>query len=128
MAPARRRSSNNSQTGNLDASETYMRLALRAQSQSRSTLETLSVVKNPPAIAFVKQANIANGPQQVNNGHGPTPSGRVPRVGEPSKSQSKLLEQEHGKRVDPGASQASVGAHPPLAAVGTFNGSADTRG
>ena len=25
-------------------------------------------MKNPQPIAFVKQANIANGPQQVNNG------------------------------------------------------------
>ena len=46
--------------------ETYMRLALRAQSQCRSTLETLSSIKNPP-IVYAKQANIAQGHQQVNN-------------------------------------------------------------
>jgi hypothetical protein len=46
--------------------ETYMRLALRAQSQCRSTLETLSNIKNPP-IVYAKQANIAQGHQQVNN-------------------------------------------------------------
>jgi hypothetical protein len=48
--------------------ETHFRLALRAQSQSRMALEALAEMKNPKAIAFVKQANIAQGHQQVNNG------------------------------------------------------------
>lgn len=51
----------------LDASDRYMRLALKAQSQCRATIETLALMKNPPAV-FARQANIANGPQQVNNG------------------------------------------------------------
>jgi hypothetical protein len=51
----------------LDATERYMRLALKAQGQCRATLETLAAIKNPPVI-FAKQANIAHGPQQVNNG------------------------------------------------------------
>jgi hypothetical protein len=51
----------------LSASETYLRLALKAQSQCRATLETLANIKNPP-VAYVRQANIAHGPQQVNNG------------------------------------------------------------
>lgn len=45
--------------------EIYMRLALKAQSQCRTTLEALSKIKNPPIYA--KQANIAHN-QQVNNG------------------------------------------------------------
>jgi len=45
----------------------YLRLALKAQSQCRTTLETLAVIKNPAPVAFVRQANIAHGPQQVNN-------------------------------------------------------------
>ena len=47
--------------------ETFLRLALKAQGQCRATLETLAAIKNPPMI-FAKQANIAHGPQQVNNG------------------------------------------------------------
>lgn len=47
--------------------EQYMRLALKAQSQCRATLESLATIKNPP-IVYAKQANIANGPQQINNG------------------------------------------------------------
>ena len=50
----------------INAAETYMRLALKAQSQCRATLETLAAIKNPP-IVYAKQANISNGPQQVNN-------------------------------------------------------------
>ncbi len=58
---------------NLEAADTFMRLALRAQSQCRATLETLAVIKNPTTVAFVRQANIANGPQQVNNAAQPAP-------------------------------------------------------
>lgn len=47
--------------------EGFMRAALRAQSQCRATLETLSAIKNPP-IVYTKQANISHGHQQVNNG------------------------------------------------------------
>jgi hypothetical protein len=62
---------------NLEATETFMRLALKTQNQCRATLETLAVVKNPTTVAYVRQANIANGPQQVNNGNsiGRAPSG-----------------------------------------------------
>ena len=31
-------------------------------------MEALAEMKNPHPVAFVKQANIAHGPQQVNNG------------------------------------------------------------
>jgi hypothetical protein len=51
----------------LQATETYLRLALKSQAQCRATLQTLAEIKNPHPVAFVKQANIANGPQQVNN-------------------------------------------------------------
>jgi hypothetical protein len=50
----------------LDATETYLRLAFRAQSGSRATLETLGLIKNPKSVEFVTQKNIAHN-QQVNN-------------------------------------------------------------
>ena len=50
----------------IEASERYLRLALKAQGQCRATLETLAAIKNPPVV-FARQANIANGPQQINN-------------------------------------------------------------
>lgn len=47
--------------------EAFMRLGLRAQAQSRLALETLAVLKQGPAV-FARQAIVAHGPQQVNNG------------------------------------------------------------
>jgi hypothetical protein len=49
----------------IDAADKYMRLALKAQAQCRATLETLAMVKNPQP--YIRQANIAQGHQQVNN-------------------------------------------------------------
>lgn len=46
--------------------EAFMRLALKAQSQCRTTLETLAEIKNPKPTAFIKQQNMA-AIQQVNN-------------------------------------------------------------
>lgn len=51
--------------------DAYLRLALKARSQCRTTLETLSWLKSPRSVSFVRQANIAHGPQQVNNGNQP---------------------------------------------------------
>ncbi len=48
--------------------EVNLRLALKAQAQCVRTLEVLAAIKNPPNVAFVKQATIAHGHQQVNNG------------------------------------------------------------
>ena len=46
----------------------FMNLALKAQAQSRATIQALTELKYPKQATFVKQANIANGNQQVNNG------------------------------------------------------------
>ena len=80
-----RRAHGNMGAGYLQATETYLRLALRAQNQCRSTLETLSAIKNPPVV-FAKQANFATN-QQVNNS--------VPSQPEPmAKDVSPALENE----------------------------------
>jgi hypothetical protein len=47
--------------------DTYFRLALKAQSQCRSTVEAIAEIKYPKSATFIKQANIAQ-QQQVNNG------------------------------------------------------------
>lgn len=57
----------NMSAGYLQATDTYMRMALKAQSQCRTTLEALSEIKNPRTATFIKQQNVA-GNQQVNNG------------------------------------------------------------
>ena len=88
------------------AAEMYMRLALKSQSQCRATVETLAEIKNPSHVAFVRQANIANGPQQVNNGI----AADAPRAVENVIQPSKLLEGERiGERMDTGAKSKAGG-------------------
>jgi hypothetical protein len=60
---ARRASSQES----LPLFQAYMGLALKAQSQSRSTISALVDLKNPKQATYVGQANMTTGPQQVNN-------------------------------------------------------------
>lgn len=95
------------------SAERYMRLALKAQSQCRATLETLVMIKNPPMV-IARQANIAHGPQQVNNGE-PTRTRGI--QSEPS----KLLEQTHGERLDTGTAGQAIGGNPAMATVGAVN-------
>ena len=94
----------------INASECYMRLALKAQAQCRATIETLAALKNPP-IVIARQANISNGPQQVNNGAVP------PRAEETSTAPNELLETDHGKRLDTGAAATPVASDPAMVAV-----------
>jgi hypothetical protein len=54
--------------GSWEYREMEFRIAFRAQSQYRATLATLAGIKNPTRVALVNQTNIAEGPQQVNNG------------------------------------------------------------
>jgi hypothetical protein len=89
----------NANAGYPDAAETYMRLAFKAQSQCRSTVETLAEMKNPAPVAFVRQANIANGPQQVVNNGVAIPN-QPTRAGENEISPNKLLEDQHGEQLD----------------------------
>ena len=78
--------------------ETYLRLALKAQSQCRATLETLAAIKAGPAI-FARQANIAHGPQQVNNG-GSGPVRADARAGETESAKTGLLGHSDGNEPD----------------------------
>ena len=94
----------------IEASERYLRLALKAQAQRRATIETLAAIKNPPVV-IARQANISNGPQQINNG-------QPPRAEKFETAPNELLESEHGKRLDTGVAGASVRSHPALVAVG----------
>ena len=106
----------------IDAADKYMRLALKAQAQCRATLETLAEIKNP--MPYIKQANIANGPQQVNNGAaaGANPEqyaqARQP-AGNSQTLQNELLEYQHGNTLEFGTTGQTVGADTHLETVGT---------
>lgn len=102
-----------------DAVERYMRLALKAQGQCRATIETLAEIKNPKPVAFVRQANIAAGHQQVNN---------LARA-EGRNSANEILEGVNDEeRLEQGPQRQTVLGHSSLAAVGTRNGTEDPRG
>ncbi len=108
-----------------DAMERYLRLALKAQAQCRATLETLSVIKNPPVV-IARQANIANGPQQVNNGV--AAPAHVSRAENPEPEQNKLLEEAgHVERLDSGAASSAAGSDSSLAPVGKVDGTTNPK-
>lgn len=65
--------------------EANLRLALKAQNQSRMTLETLATIKNPPVV-IARQANLSSGPQQVNNSVAPLHAGRAHAGNRPASS------------------------------------------
>ena len=97
----------------IEASERYMRLALKAQAQCRTTIQALAEMKNPPVV-IARQANISNGPQQVNNG-------TASRAEVSDNRPNELLETEHDKRVDSGAPATSGSSDPGLGAMEALN-------
>lgn len=98
--------------------EVLMRLALKAQG---STAEALALLKNP--MPYIRQANMTTGPQLVNNtyagafGQGCMTSG----VGNFQSEQNKLLEADHGQRMDTGAQTAPARVDSDLETVGAVN-------
>jgi len=106
--------------------EAFMKLALKAQAQSRCTLETISKIKNPPNATFVKQANISQGHQQINNNTNHTYTGDTSSPEVESENQpNELLEAQHGERLDFGTTTTTKQAHQTVEAVGAVNRSKD---
>ena len=104
----------------MGAAETYMKLALRAQSQCRATWEALSAIKNPPMAGYVGQANIAHGHQQVNNVD--IKKSGDPRARENEIPPNELLEQKHGSEwLDTGAAGKAGATDSELEAVGEID-------
>lgn len=71
----------------LEAVQTLTQLALRAQSGSRATLQSLAEVKNPRQVAFVRQTNVAQN-QQINN----APPSHAKKI---ENSPNELIQGEH---------------------------------
>lgn len=106
-----RRAQVQTQQRNLEA---FLGLALKAQSQSRATIATLVELKYPRQVAFVKQANISHGHQQINNGS---------RTQEIQSEKSKLIVgyQDGSKTMDTGTTQAAVGGYTALETMETIH-------
>ena len=98
--------------------ETFMGLALKAQAQSRATISALVDLKYPRQATFVKQANIAHGPQQVNNG---AEVDQFTHAKQTQPKQNELLEEaQHGStHLDTRATAKATRRHPTVEAVGT---------
>jgi len=103
--------------------QVFLTLALKAQTQSRATLEALIELKQPRHRAtFVKQANIAAGHQQVNNSYAGASAHTTSLHAEDSSTEpNKLLEATHGIELDIGAQGTASSADPHLEAVGAVN-------
>jgi hypothetical protein len=106
----------------MNATDLYLRLALKAQSQCRATLETLAEIKFPKSATFVRQQNVGIS-QQVNNCE-PTPN--VPRARENSAiPTNKLLEKNSNgwqtNGLDTGTTGTTSGFNGELETVGTFD-------
>jgi len=99
----------------LDHLDRYLKLALRAQSQCRATWETLAAIKNPP-IVYAKQANIAQGHQQVINA--PAAEGEASRTGKNKNPPNQLLEKTDGQRLDTRTQATPIRANQEVEAVG----------
>jgi len=110
-----RRSAVNYSGGYFEGGERYLKMAYKAQNQCRMTLETLSIIKNPPVI-YAKQANIAHGPQQVNNGQA-----SATRTGEKERTTNELLEASCEHPMDSGAAGKTGVGNPAVAAVDQVN-------
>lgn len=100
--------------------ERLLRLALKAQSNCRATAEALAAIQNPPTV-FARQANIANGPQQINNG---TPSSRARK----STFEPNELLEANGERLDRGTQSTTGDCDQELAAVGATTGPRTVKG
>jgi hypothetical protein len=99
-----------------------MRMALRAQSQCRATIETLAAIKNPP-IVYARQANVTTGPQQINNSMAaPT------RAREIETEQTQLSKGNHELLQDTRALQAESRVNSTLEALGEIDRAKISRG
>jgi hypothetical protein len=107
--------------------EAFLGLALKAQAQSRATITALVDLKYPRQVAFVRQANISNGPQQVNNGSFETSTRAGAHATEMQIPQIKELEVSDGQWMDSRAKGSAGGIDPHLEAVEKSERSSNSR-
>jgi hypothetical protein len=105
-----------------DYADRCLRLAFKAQGQTRATLETLAAIKNPPVV-YARQMNVANGPQQVNNGTALSSTPASAHARETVSQPNELLEdRRHGRtQLDARATATAGRAHQDVEAVGAVN-------
>ena len=96
----------------------FMNAAMKAQAQSRATIDSVVNLKFPKQVQFVKQTNIAQGHQQVNN----APPIESRAQAENANQQTELLEHQHnGEWMDTGAQAKAARSDTAMEAVETVN-------
>lgn len=111
-------------SNNMESMRTLLTLALRAQAQSRATLETLVETKRPRQLLITRQANIAQH-QMVNNGAG----GATPaRTETNTNAPIELLEEPNDHSLDACTARTPVEADSRVAALGEVDRATDARG
>lgn len=123
-----RRAQIQTQQKNLEA---FLSLGLKAQAQSRATVQALVELKYPRQVAFVKQTNVTHGLQQVNNGASFPPASRTyAHVNENQTQQTELLEDgtNGGTYLDTGTTKAAGRGDTALETVGAVYGTDKYRG
>jgi len=104
--------------------ERLFKLAMKAQSQSRTTWDSLASMKNPTVLMC--QTNIAHGHQQVNNI--PTQEQEIDGDTSERDLKNELLEKTDGERLDFGKAATPIRRDQDVEAVGEVDGSKNDSG
>ena len=106
--------------------QTFLTLALKAQAQSRATISALVELKYPRQVAFIKQANVANGPQQVNNCDVPEQNRAEDSQSLKNKLSPQIEDTRHEREtLDSGTTTTAGRENPELVPVGKINRTKD---
>ena len=117
---------------NIKVMQAVGNMAMKAQSQSRATIEALTALKYPKQVVITKQANITNGNQQVNNRvdvNYPSNTRTHAQARENTINQNELLEVDNGTQAMDGRATLRTGTeNKELATVATQHRRKNNRG
>jgi hypothetical protein len=97
----------------------FMNMALKAQSQSRATIQVLTELKYPKQATFVKQANIAGGHQQINNSQVNNATSTHAPAKEITNQPNELLSEINNATLDRSRTATTSATNQAMAAVAT---------
>jgi len=102
-------------TTNADHIELLSKIALKSQNQCRTTIATLSEMKNPKRATFIKQLNQAN-QMQVNND-----DSEAKNLKKNTNPANELLEKTHGERLDTRTTSETIGDDDAVKTIAEIN-------
>ena len=112
--------------------QAFFNMAMKAQAQSRSTIQALVELKYPRQVVITKQANISNGHQQVNNGQlsdqYACTRGRAREIPIESNELLEIDNDTTGERLGTRAAQGAIREDTTMATVAAQHGRKNLRG